>query len=209
MITCNSTGVVYSNPRPHLEAIHAWHPSLVELPNGTLLCAFDLGEAPESLDYRTFVASSDDRGATWSAPRPLVDDPAPGVSTHTIRISRLADGSLVGIGARFHRHNLEEGIANSATMGLVPMDLIQTSSSDSAQTWQQLSNGRPPLAGPGFEIGHAIMQLASGEWWAPTQTWPDWDGNAPNGMQAIALVSLDRGKSWPEYVPIFRSEDRS
>jgi sialidase-1 len=209
MITCNSTGVVYSNPRPHLKSVHAWHPSLLELPDGTLLCAFDLGEAPESLDYRTYIAYSSNQGATWSAPRRLVEDQASGVTTHTIRISRLVDGSLVGIGARFHRPDLEEGIANRATMGLVPMDLIQTSSSDSGQTWQQPANVKPPLVGPGFEICHAITQLTSGEWWIPTQTWPDWDGNAPNGMQALALVSHDRGKSWPEYVPIFRSEDGS
>jgi hypothetical protein len=209
MITFNSTGIVYSNPRPHLEAIHAWHPSLLELPDGTLHCAFDLGEAAESLDYRTYIATSDDRGATWSAPRLLIDDPAPGVSTHTVRISRLADGSLVGIGARFHRHNLQEGIANRETMGLVPMDLIQTSSSDSGKTWQSPTNLKPPLEGPAFEICHAIIQLASGEWWLPTQTWPDWDGNSPSGMQAIALVSHDQGKSWPEYVPIFGAGDGS
>jgi hypothetical protein len=207
MIHCNATGLVFSNPRPHLKAVHAWHPSVVQLRDGALLCAFDLGQAPESLDYRTYIARLETDGVTWSQPRPILNDGFPGLTTHTVRISQLGDGALVGLGARFHRQNPEEGIANRNTMGLVVMDLIMTSSLDGGHTWQGPTTIVPPLEGPAFEVCHAIIELANGDWWAPTQTWPDWDGRAPNGMKAVALVSHDQGGSWPDYVQVFDSNN--
>jgi hypothetical protein len=182
-------------------------PSLVQLRNGTLLCAFDLGQAAESLDYRTYISRMETESVIWSPPRPLLNDCVAGLTTHTVRISQLGDGALVGIGARFHRENAEEGIANRNTMGLVAMDLIMTSSLDGGGTWQGPTMIDPPLKGPAFEVCHAIIQLTNGDWWVPTQTWPDWDGHAPNGMQAVALISHDQGESWPDYVQVFNSNN--
>src|SRR5690349_7938581 len=150
MMRCNDTGLVFSNPRPHLKAVHAWHPSLAQLGDGTLLCAFDLGQAAESLDYRTYIARLEVGRGDWSSAETLLTDPAPGLTTHTVRINRLGDDMLVGLGARFHRHNPEEGIANRATMGLVPMDLIITRSMDGGHTWQPPKTINAPLQGPAF-----------------------------------------------------------
>ena len=33
-------------------------------------------------------------------------------------------------------------------------------------------------------------------------TWRGWSGRAPNGMKTVALVSHDRGQTWPEYLDI-------
>ena len=57
------TGIVYRNPKPYLRAVNAWHPSLAALPNGELLASFDLGQGPESLDYRTCLARSNTIGS--------------------------------------------------------------------------------------------------------------------------------------------------
>jgi hypothetical protein len=57
-------------------------------------------------------------------------------------------------------------------------------------------------------VCHSVFELADGRWLAPTQTWPDWDGEAPNGMKAIALISRDRGQTWPEYVTVFDGNER-
>jgi sialidase-1 len=203
MIQCDATGLVYSNPRPYLKAIHAWHPSLVELAEGELLCAFDLGEAAESLDYRTYLATHENGDGEWTPPRRLFHDSVASPTTHTVRISRMRDGTLVGLGARFYRDDPEGSLTNRDTLGLVPMDMIMLTSRDSGRTWSGPSQVRPPLAGPAFEVCHAIVELADGTWLAPTQTWPDWNGNAPNGMTAVALVSRDRGQTWPEYVTVF------
>ena len=202
MIQCLGTGLVFRNPKPHLKAIHAWHPSLVQLDDGSLLAGFDLGEAIESLDYRTYTSSSRDGGRTWDAPKPLFRDPVERRSTHTVRLGRVGDGEIIGFGGRFYRDNPEEGLTNRANLGYVPMDLILVRSRDGGMTWEGPTTIAPPLVGPGFEVCHRIIELADGRWLAPTATWKGWNGDAPNGMQAVALVSHDRGRTWPEWITV-------
>lgn len=201
MIECIETGLVYRNPEPHLRAVHAWHPSIVRLPNGELLAAFDLGQGAESLDYRTYLARSRDEGRTWTVPTSLVDVTTDRRSTHTFRIGRTPDGSLVAFGARFYRDDPTVGLVNHQNLGYVPMDLLLLSSEDSGLSWKHKPI-QPPLVGPSFEICHTILGLSDGRWLAPTSTWRGWNGDEPNGMQAIALVSHDRGATWPEYLSV-------
>jgi hypothetical protein len=208
MIECAESGIVYRNPKPHLKAIHAWHPSVVRLDDGSLLVGFDLGEAIESLDYRTFTSRSHEDGRTWDAPRPLFTDPVQRRSIHTVRLARLRDGTVVGLGGRFYRDDPEEGLTNRANLGYAPMDLILLRSTDGGATWQGPQTIEPPLVGPGFEICHRIVELADGRCLAPTSTWRGWNGEAPNGMQAIALVSHDRGRTWPEWMTVVNQYDR-
>ncbi len=202
-----NTGLIYRNPKPHLRAIHAWHPTVVALGELELLCTFDLGEAVESLDYRTYISHSTDGGSSWSAPRPLVNDPTERPNTHSFRITQLRDQTFVGFGGRFYRDDPEEGLTNRDNLGFVPMDLITTTSVDGGLTWSAPITITPPLVGPAFEICHAIIELQDGRWLAPTQTWRGWHGDAPNGMKAIALVSRDRGATWSQYIDILDGTD--
>lgn len=203
MIKCSATGLVYRNPKPHLRAIHTWHPSIVRLDDGELVASFDLGQAVESLDYRTYLARSSDGGQSWSAPTLLLEETTPRRSTHSIRISRTAAGALLGFGGRYYRDNPEEGLVNRANLGYVPMDLILHQSTDGGKTWKGPLTIEPPLVGPSFEICHRILELPDGTWLAPTSTWRGWDGESPNGMKAVILVSRDQGRSWPEVLTTF------
>lgn len=208
MIECNATGLVYRNPKPHLRAVHAWHPSLVLMDDGELVSTFDLGEAVESLNYRTYLSRSQDQGNTWSPPARLFEDPDQRRSTHTVRIGRTADGTLVGFGARFLRDNPEEGLVNRDNLGYVPMELFRLQSDDGGHSWQGPYTIKPPLLGPSFEVCHSIRELRDGRWLAPTSTWKGWDGYAPNGMNAVAFVSHDRGHSWPEFLRVMTAYDQ-
>ena len=61
----------------------------------------------------------------------------------------------------------------------------------------------PPLVGPAFEMCHSLVEVRDGRWLAPTSTWMGWDGDAPNGMNAVLLVSHDQGRTWPDYITEF------
>lgn len=202
MISILETGVVYRNPKPQLRSIHTWHPSLVRLDNGELLASFDLAQAIEALDYRTYLSRSTDEGRTWSAPVPLFQDQSARPATHSVRISRMKDGTLLGFGGRYYRDDPEEGLTNRANLGFVPMDVIQLRSDDRGRTWTGPRSVQPPLVGPAFEICHAIVELSDGRLLAPTASWKGWNGEAPNGMKAIAFVSNDGGRSWPTYLDV-------
>lgn len=202
MIQCCATGVVYRNPEPHMRAIHTWHPSIARLDDGEFVAAFDLGQGAESLDYRTYIARSSDGGASWSDPVRLMTDPPGRPTTHTIRISRTADGALVGLGCLAYRDNPRLGLVNRENLGYTDMRLFVVTSGDAGRTWEEPRLIEPPLVGPAFEMCHWIVELSDGRWLAPTSTWRGWNGEAPNGMNAIALVSHDRGRTWPEAITV-------
>ncbi len=203
MITCKATGLVYRNPKPHLRAQHTWHPSIVRLDSGELVASFDIGQGVESLDYRTYLARSTDDGQTWSDPVRLLEETTSRPTTHSIRISRTADGTLLGFGGRYYRDDPEEGLVNRVNLGYVPMELIWLKSSDGGSIWQAPSTIEPPLIGPSFEVCHRIVELPGGTWLAPTSSWRGWDGYCPEGMKAVVLASRDQGQTWPEAITTF------
>jgi hypothetical protein len=202
MIELLDTGRLFRNPKPYLRAANAWHPTLVNLGGGRLLASFDIGQAVESLDYRTYLAQSADNGQTWSEPERIFEEHIAYPASHTLRLTRLSDGSLAAFGGRFHRDRTEEGLTNRRNMGFVPMDLILLRSDDEGRTWTPPRTIAPPLVGPAFEICHSVVELRDGTWLWPTSTWRGWDGECPNGMKAVALASRDRGQTWPEYVDV-------
>jgi hypothetical protein len=208
MITCRSTGLVYRNPHPNLRAVHTWHPSISRFDDGELVATFDLGQAVESLDYRTYLSRSTDDGKSWSEPVRVFEDVVAERTTHSVRTSRVRDDALVGIGARFYRDNPDVGLVNHKNLGFVRMDLLLLESRDRGRSWQGPRVIEPPLVGPAFELCHSIVELQDGRWLAPMSTWKGWNGEAPNGMNAIALVSHDRGRTWPEYLKIMAAYDQ-
>lgn len=207
MIECVATGLVYRNPAPHLRAAHAWHPSIACLGGDELVVAFDLGQGAESLDYRTYVSRSTDCGDHWSAPARIFEDTVARPATHSVRIAAVGDGKLIGVGGRFYRDNPELGLINRDNLGYVEMDVILLRSADGGRTWQGPVTIAPPLVGPAFETCHAVVELADGRWLLPASTWRGWNGEAPNGMKAVALVSHDQGASWPEYLDVMDRYD--
>jgi sialidase-1 len=196
------SGLVYRNPKPYLRSVVAYHPSVVHLGSQELLATFDLGEAVESLDYHTVASRSRDGGRTWQLESALLADP-PAAATHTIRVRRLSDGSLLGIGAFFHRQDPEEGLVNRKTSGYVPTDLFWICSSDAGRSWSRPQEIVSPLHSTAWEFCHPLVELSSGRWLAPVATWRSWDGSNATGEQTVALISDDRGQSWPRFARMF------
>jgi len=203
MITIRETGLVYRNPRPELRSRHTWHPTVVRFDDGELLVTFDIAEADVALDYRTYATHSTDRGVTWSAPERVLADPPGRPTTHSVRTNRVSDGSVVAMGALMYRDDPEKSVVNVPTLGYTEMELILIRSRDRGRTWSDVERVAPPLVGPAFEVCHSITELRDGRWVWPASTWMGWDGDAPNGMNAILLVSEDQGRTWPAYITEF------
>ena len=196
------TGLIYRNPKPHLHSRQASFPSLVLLPSGEMLAAFAIGSGFESTDQHTEFARSSDGGRTWRLVGPIFTDQTDRPTSSNVRISRMPDGELIAFGVRADRSRQDEGLTNPETLGFVETDLILLRSSDDGHTWQGPVTVTPPLVGPAFELCSPVIPLYDGRWLWPTSTWKGWNGENPSGMKAIALVSHDRGHTWPEYVEV-------
>lgn len=201
MIDVLNTGLVYRNPQPQRRSIHAWHPTLVVLSESEWLAAFDLAEAVESLDYRTYCSRSSDGGVSWNPPQRIFPDENDSLQRHSVRLSRISDGTVVAMGARRYLESEDEDTFSRETFGVKPAELILLRSQDKGQTWEGPTVVQPPLAGP-FETCHAVVELSDGRWLLPTSVLRAWDGSAPDGIKAIALVSHDQGKTWTEYLNV-------
>src|SRR5688572_20117903 len=124
MIAVRETGLVYRNPKPELRSRHTWHPTIVRFDDGELLCTFDIAEADVALDYRTYASRSSDAGKTWSEPVRVFADLPGRPATHSVRIARVSDGSVVAMGGLMYRDDPEAGLVNVPTLGYVDMDLV-------------------------------------------------------------------------------------
>jgi hypothetical protein len=162
-----------------------------------LVCTFDIGQGPESLDYHTVLSRSTDKGRTWELQGPLIEPPKGRPTTHTIRTSVLSDGRMFGFGLLMYRDDPEEGILNRVNLGYVASDLIAVESRDGGRSWSTPRILTPPFRGPAWEICHPVREMQGGELFAPVSTWRGWDGELPNGEQAGLLISEDRGRTWP------------
>lgn len=191
-------GIVYTNSKPYLRTVHAIHPTIVNLGGGELLCAYSLAQAQESVDHMGYQSRSFDNGKTWHFEGRTIPVDTVRPSSHTVRLSKTADG-LVGFGALFWRDDPEVGmIADREHFGFVPMDLFLIRSDDGGKKWSWPELISPPLPGPGFEICHHIVELDDGSWLAPCST-QRIAGKPFLHRKTVVLISKDKGATWKDY----------
>ncbi len=202
------TGLICRNPKPHVRGIHAYFPSVAVLPGGELLATAVLGEAFEAVNLRTHLFRSTDGGETWSPEGPLYDGTPGRLTSDCARLAVLPDGDPVVFMMRHDRSgHPEDGLTNHDTLGFVPTELLLLRSQDRGRTWSGPHPIAPPLVGPSFEMCCPVTILRDGRWLIPTQTWPGWDGDCPNGIRMIALISHNQGATWPEYLDVMREAE--
>ncbi len=203
------TGLIYRNPQPHVRSVHAYFPSVVCMDNGEMLATLVLGEAFEAVNLRTHVARSRDGGATWELEATLYEGTRNRLTSDASRLTALPDGELVLLMHRADRsRHPTEGFTNPENLGFVPVELRLWRSQDYGHTWAGPEALQPPLVGPAFELCCPITPLSDGRWVLPTSTWRSWEGDCPNGMKMVALVSEDRGRTWPQYWDVMTDPDQ-
>lgn len=194
-----STGLVYRNPKPHLVSRHAYFPSLVELPSGELLAGFDIGQAFEAVDVRTYCSRSSDGGQTWTAPLKLWEpDESKHLISTTCRLSRAPDGRIIGFGCELDRTVADEGLGNPKTQGFVPTRMILIDSADDGKTWSAPRTMHHAANWNHLEVCSPLIYVDANRWIVPTSAWPDWSGNYGIGQNGLALGSNDAGQTWPD-----------
>ena len=203
------TGLIYRNPKPHVQSVHAYFPSVASLPNGEMVATISLAEAFEATNLHTYVARSVDDGNSWTLEGRLYAGTPDRLTTDSCRITVLPDGELICFMVRHDRtEHPDEGFTNPDNLGFVPTELLTLRSRDGGRSWSEPERLNPPLVGPSFELCCPVVPLRDGRWLLPTSTWRGWDGYCPNGMKTIALISKDEGRSWPEYTEVFDTEGR-
>jgi sialidase-1 len=197
--------VIYENPRPHVHSRHGYFPGITRLPSGELLCLFVLAEAFEAPNATTHITRSTDNGRTWTMQGPLYDKRSlPFETSDSLKATLLRDGTLIAMGYRFHRHDLEKPIGIEETGGILPGDDVVSESSDEGRTWSEpriIPRSYPEL----LEISGPCIELPSGDLVAISAPYRMPDGSNPSGQVGILLRSSDRGRTWDDRTCFFRS----
>lgn len=202
-LTPVDTGVVFRNPKPHLRSVHAYFPWVTTLPSGELISSFQVGSAFEAADAHAEYARSKDGGRTWVPQGRLYPGTGPeAVTSDCFKITCDPQGRLIAFGSRFDRPDPEEALCNEETGGIVPVEVLQFFSEDEGHTWDGPHIVDTPIPGP-FEAQAPVVVLSDGRWIVPMSTWRAWDGSHPNGDKCIALISHDKGRTWPTMATMF------
>ena len=169
-------------------------PQAVQLPNGDILCSFNVGGGAH-VTGGTDWARSTDGGQTWNVEGTLV--PRVGNATSALKLSISADGKTVyAYGSRSYR---EEG----GRFGEGRNEPIFCTSTDGGHTWSE-PTVVPMMGFSPLEISHGALALQSGRLLAPGATLESQD---KLGRLVIAAVSDDGGQSWPRHATVFEDPD--
>ena len=193
------SSIIFENPMPHLYPRNSAFPNAVELADGRLLAAHQMGVAFESVDGATFLSESTDGGKTWSEPWKAFTQWEGRPISECAKLTCLPDGRLLLLGYAFYRDNPNLPLGNAQTGGLLEDFVFWAESSDDGKTWSQM-HSIPNTWNGHTEASAPITVLHDGSWAAPITGFPTWEGEKVSKDCGRILRSCDEGKTWNDDV---------
>ena len=169
-------------------------PQAVQLPDGDILCSFNVGGGAHATGGSDWARSTDG-GETWEVEGTLL--PRKEGSTNALKLSLSADGRTVYAYGSRHFTRATKVFGDSEN------EPVFLRSLDGGRTWS------PPRSVPmqghrKLEISHGILPLRSGRLLAPAATL---DSKDTLGKQVLAAVSDDGGETWPRHAVVFEDPE--
>jgi len=201
-------GILYRNPFPEKETIHAYYPDILQLSELELICVYWRTPDTQSADGRMMQLRSTDAGKTWND-EGLVYDLSGDDRLYSYRannLARLSDATILISTTRWDRSDPDKPYYNPETDGYLPCDIILFRSIDLGHTWS------PPqvVPLPDGVIGNftgRVVELPDKSLVLSFETWKLYDDPLPAPMRAMALFSRDWGKTWGEMTTVANGLD--
>ncbi len=172
-------------------------PQAVQLPDGDLLCSFNVGDGPFVTGGSDWARSTDN-GESWMLEGTLVSPTSNPPSSYALKLSLAADGRTV---FAYGGHYFREG---QAKFGEGTNEPVLLRSADGGRTWS--GPQAVPMGGHSrIEISHGVLALESGRILAPSATLPTEDRL---GEQVLASISDDGGQTWPRLAVVFEDPEK-
>lgn len=201
-------GILYRNPFPEKESIHAYYPDMLQLSEQEFICVYWRTPEPQSAEGRMMQLRSTNGGDTWQD-EGLVYDLSGDDRLFSYRannLTRLSDGTILITTTRWDRSDPDKPYYNPETDGYLPCDIILFRSSDLGHTWSSPQVVPLPKGIVGNFSGPAI-ELPENSILLPFETWKLYDDPGPVPQSARALFSRDWGYSWSETATVANGID--
>lgn len=203
------SGVIYENPLPQLKSRHAYFPGVQQLPDESIIAAYVMGEAFESVDQTTVLTRSFDGGKEWKCIGRIYDKSQNNIPVSDyFKLTYIGGNNLVAIGYEFIRKDPNLPIGNPETGGALDDNVIFSISKDLGKTWSFPKIIKTSFKGP-VEASAPLTVLSDGSWVTPIANFPNWAGNAEEGYYGRLLRSNDNGRTWDDKTITMEFPERS
>jgi hypothetical protein len=198
-----NSGVLYRNPLPGHQCVHASIPFVLEIAPREFLCVYRRGTAFYSADGVLARLRSSDDGETW-AEEGLVWDPGMDERPYSYAapsLTRLKDGSLTLVGFRVDRNEPGKLMVNPDTGGFLAVEVVLFRSSDNGRTW----SAPEVIEIPGnmiLDFSGPVVELDNGRWFLPFDMGKAYDDPEPVKAVMVGLFSGDGGRRWGDTVTL-------
>ncbi len=188
-------------PKAGTDMSLASHTSICALPSGKLIATFRAGSTKDSADGNVYMATSTDKGKTWSEPVAHFDSTSDGVpgSLRGAGVTSVADDRLLALTLWVDRTDPSSPFFNPETEGLLPVKNLLYESRDEGESWSYLRpldtsvfGGQPTKTGPILRVSKDVLA-------AQLELNKDYEDARPWMARAVMMFSYDGGTTWPEH----------